>query len=105
MSPFAFYSVPLRQDLFRETAGKILLNLGELLLKGEVFGGGSLGGKSQIVATFEAEFAIRRYAVAAARTGELELSPAFFAEHGTTGQLDIALWAFHCFPHRTVERG
>ena len=37
VSPLSLYSVPLREDLFSQAAGEILLNLGKLFVKGEVF--------------------------------------------------------------------
>jgi hypothetical protein len=57
------------------------------------------------VATLQAEFAIRGYALAASWTGEFDLSPALPAELGAIGQLDLALLAFHGFPRHAVERG
>ena len=34
--PLSLYSVPLREDLFSQAAGEILLDLGKLFIKGEV---------------------------------------------------------------------
>ena len=65
-----------------------------------------LFGFAQIVATFQAEFTVRGYALAAARTDEFELCPALFAELGAAGKFDLALWAFHsCPPLWNVEEG
>ena len=37
MSPLSFYAVSLRQDLFCQATGEILLDLGKLFIKGEIF--------------------------------------------------------------------
>ena len=58
------------------------------------------------MAAFQAEFTVRGYALAAARTDEFELCPALFAELGAAGKLELAFRAFHgCPPLWNVEEG
>jgi hypothetical protein len=105
MPPLSFYAVSLRKDLFCEATGEILLDLGKLFVKGEVFWQDGGNGSAQIVPAFHTKVAIRGYAPGAFRAGEFELFAALFAELGTIRQLDLALWAIHGFPHQAMERG
>jgi hypothetical protein len=90
MPPLSLYSVSLRQDLFCEATREIPLDLGKLLIKGEVFWGGSFSGGSQIVAACATKFSIGGNLGRTIGADQFQSSAAFFTELHSLSIIKIA---------------
>jgi hypothetical protein len=86
-------------DLLGNALGKVFLELGDLLIKGEFFEAW-LRGKGEVVATLAAELETGRIAEATLGAGYLQLFPTFTAELHSIRILKSAFGTLHEVPPR-----
>jgi hypothetical protein len=87
----------LRQDLFGEAGGKVLLNLGELFAKGKFFLD-RFSGPFEVMAAFVAKGAIRVAGMPARRAYTVQPGTTILTELGSFSVFEVAVCAFHRFP-------
>ena len=103
VSPLSLYAVSLREDLLSQSTGQILLNLGKLFIKGEVFRKGGDRRRGQVVAALAAKLFVRQILRRALGAEQQELFTTFGAKLPCFSVFCLALRALHGFPP-AVER-